>query len=72
MEKRSYKRGFTQIIILAIIAIVALAYFKVDVRGFFEDPNVQKVVVILKGAWTNYLMPLFWYLWTSIVNLFNL
>lgn len=68
MKKQS---GFVQIIILAVVAIAALAYFNVDVRGFFENPQIQKLIVILKGAWVNYLVPLFMYLWTSVVGLFS-
>ena len=69
---RNLNRGFMQIILLAIIIIAALAYFNVDVRSIIENPGVQKVLVILKGAWVNYLWPLFGYLWGSIAGLFNL
>ncbi|MDO8604844.1 MAG: hypothetical protein Q7K40_05645 [bacterium] len=67
----SKNRGFIQIVLLAIVIIAALVYFNVDVRGFFENPGIQKFIAILKGAWTNFIVPLFSYLWTSIAGLFN-
>ncbi len=71
MEKSSQKRGIMQIVLLAIIVIVALAYFNIDVRGIIDTPIIQKVFVVLKGVWYGYIAPLLGYLWTSIVGLFN-
>ncbi len=64
-------RGFIGEIILVIIAIATLAYFNVDVRGFFENDGIQKVLSIIKGAWSNYIVPLFEYLVNSIIGLFS-
>lgn len=71
MKKFSENRGFMQIVFLAIITIAALAYFNVDVRGILANEVVQKVFTILKGAWVNYLWPLFEYLWGSLSALFG-
>ena len=72
MKKNLKNGGFMQIILLAIIIIAALAYFNVDVRSIIENPGVQKVLAILKGAWVNYLWPLFTHLWTILAGFFNL
>ena len=66
----SKNRGFMQIILVAIIIIATLAYFNVDVKGILNNPGIKKVWMILQGAWENYLMPLFTYLWTSVANIF--
>lgn len=72
---KNQKKGFTQIIFLAIVIIAALAYFNVDLRAvvnaIFENPIVQKVWHIFVVAWGAYIKPLFIYLWTSITGLFN-
>jgi hypothetical protein len=51
MKKRvSSKRGFMQIVLLAIIIIAALAYFNIDLRSVFENPIVQKIWNIFVGG----------------------
>ena len=52
------------------MAIAALAYFNVDIRGIMANPGIQKFLTIFTGAWNNFLVPLGHYLWTSIANLF--
>lgn len=65
-------KGFTQIILVVIIALFALAYFNVDVRTFVENtPVLKQIFAIITTAWTDYLVPLGKFLWTSIVGLFT-
>lgn len=71
MKKSSHKRGFMQIVLLAIIVIAALAYFNIDIRTIFENPIVQKIGSIFVVAWTTFIKPLIMYLYTSIYGLFN-
>jgi hypothetical protein len=66
----SKNQGFVQMILVAIVIIATLAYFNVDVRGILDNPGVKKVWDVLRGAWINYLMPLFTYLWTSVASIF--
>lgn len=72
---KNQKKGFTQVVFLAIVIIAALAYFNVDLRAIvekiFESSLVQKIWHIFVVAWESYLKPLFIYLWTSIVGLFK-
>lgn len=70
MKGNSQKRGFVQIILLAIVIIAALAYFNIDLRTLFENPVVQKIWHILVVAWDTYLKPMLVYLYTAIYSLF--
>lgn len=71
MKRISKNRGFMEIVLLAIVIIAALAYFNIDLRTIFENPIVQKIGSIFVVAWTEYIKPLFVYLYTSISGLFN-
>lgn len=71
MKRISKNRGFMEIVLLAIVIIAALAYFNIDLRTIFESPIVQKIGSILAVAWTEYIKPLFVYLYTNISGLFN-
>ncbi len=72
---KNRNNGFTQIVLLAIVIIAALAYFNIDLRAvvgsIFENPIVQKVWHIFVIAWNAYIKPLLVYLWTSISALFK-
>ncbi len=68
-SRRQY--GFTEIMFIVIVGVIALAYFNIDLRAIFSDPLMQKIFGILKGAWFNYLLPLGGYLKASILGLFN-
>lgn len=71
MRNISSKSGFTKTIVLAVVVIATLTYFNVDLRAIFENPIIQKIWHILVVAWSNYMEPMFTYLWTSISSLFN-
>lgn len=66
MKKFSNKRGFIQIVVLAIVVIAALAYFNIDLRTIGESPIVQKIWNTLVVAWVTYIKPLIMYLWMMI------
>ncbi len=68
--KTKPNRGFIEIIILAIIVIATLAYFNIDVRGIVQNAGVQKVLAIFIGAWNNYLVPMWHFIWTGVTNIF--
>lgn len=70
MKKISSRRGFMQIVLLAIIIIAALGYFNIDLRSVFENPIVQKIWNIFVVGWDTYIKPLLVYLYTSISALF--
>ncbi len=67
--KTSHNRGFIEIILLAIIIIAALAYFNIDLRSILDTPIIQNIWSIFKCAWSNYLLPLALYIWTSVTAL---
>lgn len=75
MMKNLRNRGNTSIMILVVLIFAALIYFKIDLRsivdGFLTNPILQKLWMILEGAWVSYLIPLGLYLRESISNLFN-
>ncbi len=71
MKKISTNRGFVEIILVAIVVIATLSYFNIDVRNILDTPIIQKIWLILKGAWTGYFIPLGAYLLSSITGLFN-
>ena len=71
MKKLSKERGIMEIITIIIIGVAALAYFNIDLHAIIKDPLMQKILGVIKGAWTNYLLPLGGYLKTSILGLFN-
>lgn len=70
--KNIYKqRGFMQVVVLAIVAIAALAYFNVDLRTLFQHPLIQKVWHVVVVAWLGYVKPILLYLWATTAQLFN-
>ena len=72
MKINSKNRGFTQIIVLAVVIIAVLAYFNIDLRKFVEEtPVLKQIWAILVAAWNGFLVPLGHFLWTSITGLFK-
>lgn len=62
-------RGFVQLILLAIVIFVTLAYFNIDLHAIGSNLIVQKIWNILVVGWDTYLKPFFIYLFTSIAGL---
>ncbi|MDD5152750.1 MAG: hypothetical protein PHS95_01980 [Candidatus Pacebacteria bacterium] len=72
MKMQNQNKGFIRLIILAIVVIFLLAYFKIDVVGFVNNtPVIREIWGVLVVAWTNYLLPLLVYLWTSILGILS-
>ncbi len=63
---KSPRNGFIQIVLLAIVAIALLAYFKIDLRRLADISIVRQIINIFVVAWGTYIKPLFVYLGTSI------
>ena len=60
--KNNYKNkqgGLIKMIILIIIAIAVLSYFRIDIKEFFTSPmfktNMGYIGNFLKDLWSNYL-----------------
>jgi hypothetical protein len=51
MNKISPRRGFFKLLILLIIAVFLLWYFKVDVRGFADSTEGQAIIAKGKDLW---------------------
>lgn len=72
MKINSKNRGFTQIIVLAIVIIAVLAYFNVDLRKLVEEtPVLKQIWTILVGAWNGFLVPLWHFLIDGIKGIFS-
>lgn len=75
MNKKLSNQGFMRSILIIIIAIAALSYFNVDIRSILNNilhnQIITKIISIVSGVWYGYLVPLWWYLVTSISGLFK-
>jgi len=63
-------QGFVHLIVLIIVIVLIMSYFRVDIRGFMESDivknNLGYVIELLArlwsflfGIWQNYISPLF-------------
>jgi len=83
---KNYKNkqaGLIRMIILIIIAIAVLSYFRIDIKEFFTSPmfktNIGYIGNFLKDLWTNYLAEpahVIWgiwleYVWHPLLNIFK-
>lgn len=63
--------GFLKLILIFIIGIAVLAYFKVDVKGFIESPRVSYAISytgdVLVYIWDNFLKTPTLYFWNDIL-----
>ena len=71
MKKTLSNKGFTKVILIAIVIIGALAYYNVDLRTIFAQPIFQKIWSIFLVAWITYIKPLAMYIWASINGLLS-
>ena len=85
MSNLNTQGGFTRLILLIIIAVLALSYFNIDLKTVAEKPqtksNVGYVMAIGGQVWHEYLsrpVLYFWnnifvgILWSAFVNNFEL
>lgn len=70
-HKLKTKGGFVQIIVLAVVIIIVLAYLKIDLRAIFDKPIIHNFINIFIVGWGTYLKPFLLYLVSSIVGLFK-
>lgn len=72
MEKqKNVRNGFIRLILLAIVVIALLAYFKIDTRVILDNPIVQKLINVFVVAWGTYIKPMLMYFWTSVWGVFH-
>lgn len=71
IKQQNSRSGFIRLVVLAVVIIALLAYFKIDLRALGDKPIVQKFFQIFIVAWGTYIKPLFVYLWTSITAIFK-
>jgi len=69
MKNNTRQRGFMQIVFLAVVIIAGLAYFNVDLQGLAQNGLFQKVMAIVSGATTDYILPMAQYLKENVINL---
>lgn len=70
-NQQNSRGGFIRLVVLAVVIIALLAYFKVDVRALGDKPLAQKFFQIFIVAWGTYIKPLFVYLWSSVAGVFK-
>ena len=75
MEKNISKKGFTKVIVIAIVIIGALAYYNIDLRTILEkiftSPLFQTIWEFLKNIWFEYLAPVWTFIKESASSLFS-
>lgn len=63
-------RGFTKVILVAIVIIGALAYYNVDLRAIlekiFSSPLIQTIWEFIKNIWFSYLSPILTPVWAFL------
>jgi len=72
-----HNKGFLQIIIIIIIALIVLGYFSINIADVIASPVVQDNLSyawnLVKNIWKNYLQRPATWIWNNIVNtLWNL
>lgn len=70
MNSTDKNSGFMRIILIVLIAILILSYFKIDLRSAVESPASQSNFSYIKNlavtTWTNYLEKPAMYLWNYV------
>lgn len=70
MNPTNKNNGLIRTILIILIAILALSYFGIDIKGLVEAPRTQQNVGYVTGwvmyVWTNYLEKPYDYLWNDI------
>ena len=70
MNSINRNSGFIKIILIILIGILILSYFKIDLRSVAESPESQSNFSYVKGivvtVWTNYLAKPASYLWNYV------
>lgn len=70
MKRTPQNRGFMQIVVLAIVVIAVLAYFKIDLRSIlgviFANPEIQKIWHFLVAEFVKYIQPIIAYVISNV------
>jgi len=62
------KGGFIKTIVILIVVIATLSYFKIDIASIVESAPVQAVWSFTKTLFTNYVAPATEYVWNNILR----
>ncbi|MEK7538358.1 MAG: hypothetical protein AAB552_00810 [Patescibacteria group bacterium] len=75
MKKTLSNKGFTKVILIAIVIIGALAYYNIDLRAILEkiftSPLFQTIWEFLKNIWFEYLAPIWTFIKGNLEGLFS-
>jgi len=69
-KKRQKRGGFIKIIIIFILVIATLAYFKIDLASIVESKPVQVIWSFTKTLWSNFVAPSMEYIWNTVLKNF--
>ncbi len=62
------KGGFIKTIVILIVVIATLSYFKIDIASIIESAPVQAAWSFTKTLFTNYVAPATEYVWNNILR----
>jgi len=60
--------GFIKLIVIFILVIATLAYFKIDISTLIESKPVQAIWSFTQTVWTNFVAPAGEYIWNNILR----
>lgn len=67
--KHSHNRGLIKLLLVLVVAIIVLGYFRIDLRAIVESEPVQNnlryVGELLKTAWQDYLREPIIFIWDN-------
>ena len=66
--KNNKQGGFIKTIIIFIIVVATLSYFKIDIASVVESEPVQAVWSFSKTLFTNYVAPAAEYIWNNVIR----
>jgi len=66
--KLQKNRGFIKLIVIFILIIATLSYFKIDISAVIESPPVQAIWSFIQTLWANFISPLVTYVWDNILR----
>ncbi len=68
--KKNNSGGFIKMIIILIVVIATLSYFKIDVKSVIKSEPVQAIWSFSKTVFTNYIEPSTEYVWNNVLKEF--
>ncbi len=61
-------RGFIKTVVIFILVIATLAYFKIDISTLIESKPVQAIWSFTQTVWTNFVAPAGEYIWNTVLR----